>query len=81
MSDTTDDMDRYFSMMEAYQEITDDYINKGIWMKKDGTEIKIKNMELSHLKNTIAMVNRNNPDSRYLPVLNKELNKRLKHLK
>lgn len=38
---------------EAYRRIGD-----GIWTKKDGTEIRVKDMESSHIENCIRMLQR-----------------------
>ena len=32
-----------------------------IWIQRDGTPIRVKNMSVGHLANTIAMIKRGNP--------------------
>lgn len=54
----------------------DYFIYNKLWRKRTGGIIKISNMDSEHLQNTINMVNRNNPDSRILPLLIKELKTR-----
>ena len=44
-----------------------------LWTCKDGTKVKIKDMSLDHLKNTIKLVERREPDYSGLRLLKDEL--------
>jgi len=54
----------------------------GIWHTKDGKELKIKNMETSHIKNCIAFIRRNDKNDMYEPyikVFEEELKRRKRY--
>lgn len=74
MGDAADDLDRYIDKLLHYEHTYADILDT--WIKRDGTMIKIVDMDKDHLQNTISMLNRNNPKSRYLPILKQELLKR-----
>ena len=57
----------------------------GIWVKQDGTQMRIEDMDSRHIMNSIAMMKRNAPfyskrtleiTARYRAVMEKELQKR-----
>ena len=59
MSDTTDDMEAGAGLYEAWLENQERKKEEKIWTMRDGTEILIKDMETSHIINSINMINRN----------------------
>ena len=46
------------SEQQRYEEAME-LIKKGIWLQKDGSEIRIKDMTGRHIRNAIAMIDRN----------------------
>ena len=71
MGDHADDLYHQALKWEYHYEMKPD-----TWIKRDGTNIKIADMETSHIENTIQMLYRNNPDSPYIKPLTKEHKKR-----
>ena len=67
---------------ELYGEMEHDIeeeAERGVWTTKDGREIPVEEMTTSHIKNTIALLERNNCDDMYTPwitVFHKELQRR-----
>lgn len=66
MSDNMDDFwCQYWETWETEEDWTEEEIEMEyrlgykIWVTKDGKELKIKDMETSHIINTIKMINRN----------------------
>lgn len=60
--------DIYWDEQQKYME--HEYSAKmGIWHTKDGKEIKIKDMETSHIKNCIAFIRRNDKIDMYEPYI------------
>jgi len=53
MSDTTDDMEMWAGSMETEKEILEEKWEDGYHTMSDGSDINIKDMETSHLKNAI----------------------------
>lgn len=49
---------------------------RNIWVTRDGTEINIKDMTTSHIKNCINRIIKMNWRLDYLPLLQSELSKR-----
>ena len=76
----------------SYEEYIDDYacdveemieaVEKdaaaGIWVTKDNRELKISDMQTSHIKNCINFIKRNDDDmyACYIPVFEAELKRR-----
>ena len=63
----------------------DKKIKDGVWIQRDGTEIRIKDMKNSHIRNCINMLkgkqnydpaNKNSVANKYIQCFEKELNKR-----
>lgn len=54
------------------------YAKNGIWVKKDGTRIKISDMSDNHIANSINLLKRNESviSDIYIPVLKAELDRR-----
>ena len=69
MSDTFDHWE------EAYYNNLDDISDTGIWTMKTGVLIAYVDMETSHLKNTIALLERKSFDVPY--AMQQEFNKRI----
>lgn len=42
-------------ILEEYRQL----FNKGLWKTRDGNVVPIKSMSSQHLRNTVAMINRN----------------------
>lgn len=83
MGDHADDAEAQWAVYQAELEVNEALtaraIKAKVWITKDGTEIKVKNMETSHIQNCISKIERDNWRTGYLPILNKELEKRTKH--
>lgn len=77
--DCNGDVDYEELMEEIEQEIR---ITNKIWTTRDGRELKIKEMETTHIINTIKMIVRNSDMSdlgkRYVEIFMNELKKRIK---
>jgi len=70
--------DYAYDFEEAYKAVQTDAEN-GIWVTREGKELKISEMETSHIKNCIAFIKRNDSDDMYhcyIPVFEKELKRR-----
>ena len=44
---------------QQWYEEAEDLIRKGIWLQKDGSSIRIKDMTGRHIRNAVAMIDRN----------------------
>lgn len=77
--DCNGDVDYEELMEEIEQEIR---ITNKIWTTRDGRELKIKEMETTHIINTIKMIVRNSDMSdlgkRYVEIFMNELKERIK---
>jgi hypothetical protein len=51
-------------------------LNAGIWIQSDGTEIPIRDMNMHHLNNCIAMIERKGTGGAWLLALNEEKRRR-----
>lgn len=59
MSDTTDDMEVGARILEYEIEREEERIKSEVWTCKDGREIAVKDMKISHVENALAMLKRN----------------------
>jgi len=89
VSNSSDDMAMASLLFEEIQEREDmrrmylqEKLSRGVWVTDRGDEILIAEMKSSHLRNTIAMIERDGSrcvlgvGEDYLPVLREELGKR-----
>jgi len=82
MTKSLEDLDifRYTSLIQEYKDLGDEMV----WDMKDGTPIGLKDMEDSHIKNTINMLKRKpltNTRSAWLEIFESEsLNRRFKKI-
>lgn len=65
MSMAEDYLDAY-AIEEEYERIQKE-AERGVWLKRDGTEIRIEDMTSSHIKNAKALCERNNVCDLYTP--------------
>lgn len=65
-------------MAEELADAIEQDIQKGIWVTKDGKELKISEMETSHIKNCIRFIHKKDDDFflGYIPVFRSELERR-----
>ena len=65
-------------MAEELADAIEQDIQKGIWVTKDGKELKISEMETSHIKNCIRFIQKKDDDFflEYIPVFRSELERR-----
>ncbi len=73
MSDTTDNIELFSGSYEAYLERNTEIIENKIWIMKSGKEIKVPDMETSHIENSLNMLKRNKEKSIFINIFEDEL--------